>query len=990
MKRRSNRDRFIQARRGLQRELEDIAKTWCPTSNPEVSNFIPKHHVIPNLLVKDLLVDQLNPFAYSRTRKAKKIPLTERRESRSGVISTACEAPIKILDAPGLNNNFYWQVMDWSKQNVLAVGIEDVVFLYYPDSGITEELERGNIRRDDGGRVSLIERRDYEETESNQIISPRNIQNQQFNKLSENCINTPKTGKVFRYLKGADTKSTREGFPKVFERRTSADQLFARFGLKSNHSRFSFRNRSLPNLRNKNSKFDIFKKLNAKNISQNVHFSERKTRILRDSFQTPQKKTNLSLFEGNLTKQENKNKINLKNQKRGKPVSFRDSLDPINMLSNLKFDSLIPKEIESFGVPDTKKVNNPFLAARIRISPDLKNKKRKSRFETSQEEKNRFSILNIKKKLFEEERSKLEVNKQREEDPNSQIILNLSTQKSISLFTNEEVPDQSQLSLNFELELGEATDSENSIFSSEASSISSQSSGCKTVFSDDWGEQNQVEANPFKNQNNVNRRLFGDNNEIERNSLLTENSNQTQSNHQNNSKRGFITNRRGTIESKSLSQIQKNISHSIDNQGKLDFNFPNLKHANNTNKNERMNRKKSVRVPSLDLSIGSLNQNSFQHMSGGTSMLESLELIAPSEDSFDAGRVALRRSRSSNQSGNMIILNPNRRQSVLALALNRAIGRESGLLTVNDALSLDDTVPSQIKSLKFNLTGKLLAVCDDTRMVQIFEMETKRSLYSRRFETGVECVRFCEESILALGTLSGNVSIYDISSGFRSPLLSVKMHDSPIVSLDFSKNGAFLASTCRKNNLRALDLGRLKHAFFSSRGSFLFNLNEASSVSRRDVIHLATTSSAIKALAWHPTRPQTLFVGGGIDDRRIRVFDAAARKLVHISKPLSQITGLLFASNGGALVSAHGEPDNCVRVWSVKGVRLVLKTKLEGFANRPLAISLGPNGKQLMTAEADQTLRMWRVFKGEQKKDKKSDLLDETLKKIGYRATRFR
>lgn len=42
----------------------------------------------------------------------------------------ACKAPFKILDAPNLQDDFYLNLVDWSSQNMLAVALNNSVYLW--------------------------------------------------------------------------------------------------------------------------------------------------------------------------------------------------------------------------------------------------------------------------------------------------------------------------------------------------------------------------------------------------------------------------------------------------------------------------------------------------------------------------------------------------------------------------------------------------------------------------------------------------------------------------------------------------------------------------------------------------------------------------------------------------------------------------------------------------------------------------------------------
>jgi WD40 repeat protein len=41
--------------------------------------------------------------------------------------------PFKVLDAPDLSDNFYYSVLSWSKQNIIALGLQNAIYGYSPD-----------------------------------------------------------------------------------------------------------------------------------------------------------------------------------------------------------------------------------------------------------------------------------------------------------------------------------------------------------------------------------------------------------------------------------------------------------------------------------------------------------------------------------------------------------------------------------------------------------------------------------------------------------------------------------------------------------------------------------------------------------------------------------------------------------------------------------------------------------------------------------------
>lgn len=38
--------------------------------------------------------------------------------------------PIKVLDAPGYSDDFYYNILDWSNKNCIAIGLGQSVYVY--------------------------------------------------------------------------------------------------------------------------------------------------------------------------------------------------------------------------------------------------------------------------------------------------------------------------------------------------------------------------------------------------------------------------------------------------------------------------------------------------------------------------------------------------------------------------------------------------------------------------------------------------------------------------------------------------------------------------------------------------------------------------------------------------------------------------------------------------------------------------------------------
>ena len=275
---------------------------------------------------------------------------------------------------------------------------------------------------------------------------------------------------------------------------------------------------------------------------------------------------------------------------------------------------------------------------------------------------------------------------------------------------------------------------------------------------------------------------------------------------------------------------------------------------------------------------------------------------------------------------------------------------------------------NQVIALKFNASGKILAVVDAKGFLYLIDKSTGQVIQKQYFQEKICTICWSGNRMLALGDQSGKISLLDTDRPLSQPLMKVQAHSAEICKLSFSTNGTYLASSGNDKQICAIDLGRLKHHFYSLRNSFLSNLPEISSIKDSDVIRLGTFASVCKALVWHPTNSRLLFTGGGVDDRRIRIFDAITKKQIFNVEAGSQVCSLAFDKSGKTLLSTHGFSENVLRLWDVNTLGRNLKRikDLTGHADRVLHLAASPCGKFVVSGSGDETLRIWECFHPQQ------------------------
>lgn len=313
--------------------------------------------------------------------------------------------------------------------------------------------------------------------------------------------------------------------------------------------------------------------------------------------------------------------------------------------------------------------------------------------------------------------------------------------------------------------------------------------------------------------------------------------------------------------------------------------------------------------------------------------------------------------------------------------------------------------PPRVLAIKLNSNSGLLAVSASNKKIYVLDLQKNTLLCQKRMLVCVTTLDFWRENILATGDQLGNVKIFDIDTGMQDELIDIQVHrNKPVCKLLFSEDGIYLASSGLDNKVFFLQLHEISHLLYKEEMSP--NLCARSRPFRRKVAQhlrfesahkrlqtpvilktlIAKFSSTPKALAWHPIRRRTLFIGGGVDDRQIRAFDLPSRKLLIQADTGSQISALRFGRDGDRLISAHGFPNNDLKIWDldIQTRKLNLRQVLNGHQERVLHMALSPCGNMVVSASADETLRIWEVTRPKQEKR----LLYRDFRKFGFSCMR--
>lgn len=282
----------------------------------------------------------------------------------------------------------------------------------------------------------------------------------------------------------------------------------------------------------------------------------------------------------------------------------------------------------------------------------------------------------------------------------------------------------------------------------------------------------------------------------------------------------------------------------------------------------------------------------------------------------------------------------------LAVALGNSVYVwNAGDGSITPLCQLDD--PDYICSLSWIKEGNVLAIGNSSGVTQLWDVAQQKLVRSMGGHESRVTTLSWNSYILSSGSRSGQIFHHDVRVA-EHHVATLAGHSQEVCGLKWSPDGRLLASGGNDNQVNIWD-----------------------SMNTTPVHTLTQHQAAVKAVAWCPWQNNLLATGGGTADRTIRLWNCTTGICLKDTTTNSQVSSIVWSAHYKEFISGHGFSNNQLTIWKYPSMAKV--ADLTGHTGRVLELCVSPDGQMVVSAAADETIRMWKCWAMDKKDKKQAD-----------------
>jgi WD40 repeat protein/serine/threonine protein kinase len=302
--------------------------------------------------------------------------------------------------------------------------------------------------------------------------------------------------------------------------------------------------------------------------------------------------------------------------------------------------------------------------------------------------------------------------------------------------------------------------------------------------------------------------------------------------------------------------------------------------------------------------------------------------------------------------------------------------------TWEEVFTLKLPTPAYVWDVCYRPDGQQVALATGDRRVHVWDAHTGQRLRSLQGHTDqVTGVAYRPDGQrLVSVSFDGTAKIWDPDREQRA--LTITAHPESAYAVAFSPDGKWIASSSRDRTVKVWDATRgtqfltleghtqaVRGVSFSPDGKRIASASDDRTVKVWDahkgteLLSLTGHTSPVFSVAFCPRGNR---LGSASGDRTVRLWDADSGREVRNWNLGTPAQCVAFSPDGKHLAGGGGgyPRPGVVKVWDTHTGQEVLQ--LQGHQARVYEVCFSPDGQRIVTASADQTVRVWDARTGRQ------------------------